>query len=120
MFNTSEFCNNFVEDGDGKDNPYSFRGFELSITENSLILRKVDFNYTKDIFTYSYKYESGNEITVSLRMIGNEITGYLDRNEIFSLYVDKGNFHGSAGFLAYKAKATITKLLLEKTRNHLF
>lgn len=120
LFNASEFCNNFVEDGDGKDNPYSFRGYELSITENKLILRKVDFNYTRDIFTYSYQYASGEEITLSLKMIGNEITSYLNGNEIFSLYVDKGNFHGSIGFLAYKAKATLTKLLLEKTRTHLF
>ncbi len=114
LYHASEFCNNFIEDGDGKDNPHSFRGFELSLTKDSIILRKVDFNYTHELFSYSYQFVKDSEIQLSLKMIGNTLFAYLDDEEIFSYTVSKGNFHGKCGFLAYHAKGIITQIKIEK------
>ncbi len=114
LYHVSDFCNNFIEDGDGKDNPYSFRGFELALTCDSVVLRKVDFNYTRDLMSYSYPFVPNKGITLSLKMIGNSLVAYLDGDEIFSYTVSKGNFLGQPGFLAYKAKGILCSLKVEK------
>ncbi len=114
LYHASDFCNNFIEDGDGKDNPHSYRGFELALTCESIVLRKVDFNFTYDLMNYSYHFVPNQEIDLSLKMIGNNLVAYLDGNEIFSYVTSKGNFHGMAGFLAYKAKGVLSSLRIEK------
>lgn len=115
LFHVSDFSNNFIEDGDGKDNPHSFRGFELALTSEAIILRKVDFNYTRDLMNYSYQFVPNEEIKFSLKMIGSTLTAYLGEKEIFSSTISKGNFYGEAGFLAFKAKGTVSALKIEKS-----
>lgn len=114
LYHASDFCNNFIEDGDGKDNPHSYRGFELALTCESIVLRKVDFNFTYDLMSYSYHFVPNQEIDLSLKMIGNNLVAYLDGNEIFSYVTSKGNFHGLTGFLAYKAKGVLSSMKIEK------
>lgn len=110
LFEASEFCNNFVEDGDGKDNPTSYRGFSLSVMKNSVVLSRVDFNYTEVLASKPYTPNEGEMITLSLRRIGNRLEGSVDDVKLFSLPVSEGNRQGKAGFLAYHGKAVLSSL----------
>ncbi len=116
LFEASEFCNNFVEDGDGKDNPTSYRGFSLSLTKNTVQLSRVDFNYTEALASKPYSYKDGAEVTLSLRRIKNRLEGSIDGEQIFSLPVSLGNREGKAGFLTYHAKAVLKALSIRNRK----
>ncbi len=117
IFHSSEFCNNFIEDGDTADNPTSYRGFSLDIRKDAIVLRKIDFNYSIDLVSYSYSYNPGQELHLALYQDDETLSALLNGEKILSYHISKGNHQGMMGFLAYKASAVLKEMLIKSDKD---
>ena len=100
MFNVSDFSKNYNGDGDSGGNANMFRGYRLSIQAGYIYLEAVDFNFGKTLKSKSFKFKSGETYTLTAEVNGNQITCYLDGEELFTVAGNIGNLNGKVGIVA--------------------
>lgn len=114
FLNEKYYCENFIEDGDTKDNPNSYTGITFSLENGSLKLKKTDFNYTEVLETLDVFTLNGNvEMSISIR--GNIVECFLNGEKRLSHSLRIGNLNGGIGLLTYEADVIVKSL---KTRNN--
>lgn len=112
IFNVSDFSKNYSQDGDGSGNPDMFRGYRLAIESGKVILEYVDFNYGHTLKTKSFDYGRGETYTLTAEVYGNNITCYLDAEELFTVSGNLGNINGKVGVIAKDCDATFKSLMV--------
>lgn len=110
MFNVSDFSKNYSGDGDGGGNPNTFRGYRLSIQPGYVYLEFVDFNFGKTLKSKSFKYQYGQSYILTAEVNGNNITCYLDNEELFTVSNNVSNLNGKVGVIAADCDAVIKNL----------
>ena len=110
MFNVTDFSKNYKGDGDGGGNANMFRGYRLSIQPGTVYLELIDFNFGRILKSKSFKYSMGETYTLSVEVNGNEITCYLDLEELFTITSNVGNLNGKVGVVAADCDTLIKSL----------
>jgi hypothetical protein len=113
LLNVGDYGKNYSGDGDGGDNPDTFRGYELQLSENQASLRYVDYNFSTTLKSVSYSLPLGKDITIGGVQSNNSFVFSVDGLQILSVDANIGNLFGQVGVFAVGAVGSFVSLSAE-------
>ncbi len=110
LLNVQDYGKNYSGDGDGADNPDTFRGYEFLLNGNQAILRYVDYNFSSTLKSVSFSFPLNQEIVIKGEQKNSTFVFSINGTQIIAIDANIGNLFGKAGVFAKGAKGSFISL----------